>query len=51
MKYLLTLWGDEARFADRTPEQLQENMKHWDAYTVEVQDAGAFLGEIGRAHV
>lgn len=47
MKYLLTLWGDEARFADRTPEQLQENMKHWDAYTVEVQDAGAFLGGEG----
>ncbi len=47
MKYLLTLWGDESRFADRTPEQMQENMKHWDAYTIETKDAGAFLGGEG----
>ena len=47
MKYLLTLWGDESRFADRTPEQIQESMKHWDAYTIETKDAGAFLGGEG----
>jgi hypothetical protein len=47
MKYLLTLWGDESRFADATPEQMAENMKHWDAYTNEVKDAGAFLGGEG----
>jgi hypothetical protein len=47
MKYLLTLWGDETRFADQTPEQFAENMKHWDAYTVEAQEAGAFLGGEG----
>ena len=47
MKYLLTLWGDEARWADRTPEEMQESMKAWDAYTVEVKDAGAFLGGEG----
>jgi hypothetical protein len=47
VKYLLTLWGDEARYAEQTPEQLQENMKHWDAYTTEVKDAGAFLGGEG----
>ena len=47
MKYLLTLWGDESRFADRTPEQLQEDMRHWDAYTIETKDAGAFLGGEG----
>jgi hypothetical protein len=47
VKYLLTLWGDEARYAEQTPEQLQESMKHWDAYTTEVKDAGAFLGGEG----
>jgi hypothetical protein len=47
MKYLLTLWGDESRYADRPPEQLQEDMKHWDAYTIETKVAGAFVGGEG----
>jgi hypothetical protein len=47
MKYLLTLYGDESRFADRTPEQMHEGMKRWDAYTNEAKDAGAFLGGEG----
>ena len=47
MKYLLTLWGDESRFAELTPEQIQANMKEWDAYTIETKDAGAFLGGEG----
>jgi hypothetical protein len=47
MKYLLTLWGDEARFADLTPEQLQENMKQWDAFTSAADDAGVHLGGEG----
>jgi hypothetical protein len=47
MKYLLTLWGDESRFAELTPEQMRENMKHWDAYTTAVKEAGAFLGGEG----
>ena len=47
MKYLLTLWGDETRFADRTPEEIQEAMRHWDAYTIETKDAGAFVGGEG----
>jgi len=47
MKYLLTLWGDESRFADLAPEQIQANMKEWDAYTIETKDAGAFLGGEG----
>ena len=47
MKYLLTLWGDEARWADRTPEEMQASMREWDAYTVETKDAGAFLGGEG----
>ena len=47
MKYLLSLYGDESRNADRTPEQMQESMKAWDTYTKETQDAGAFLGGEG----
>jgi hypothetical protein len=47
MKYLLSLWGDESRYADRTPEQIRESMKHWDAFTIETKDAGAFLGGEG----
>ena len=47
MKYLLTLWGDESRWADRTPEEIQASMREWDAYTVETKDAGAFLGGEG----
>jgi hypothetical protein len=47
MKYLFALIGDESRFADRTPEQSQENMKQWDAFTNETKDAGAFLAGEG----
>jgi hypothetical protein len=47
MKYLLTLYMDEARRASATPEELVEGMKRWDAYTTEVKDAGAFLGGEG----
>jgi hypothetical protein len=47
MKYLLTLYGDESRFAERSPEELQESMQHWDRYTQETKDSGAFLGGEG----
>ena len=47
MKYLLTLYGDESHMADRSPEEMQEAMKQWDAYTRDTQDAGAFLGGEG----
>jgi hypothetical protein len=47
MKYLLTLYGDENRGADRSPEQTREAMKAWDAFTKETQEAGAFLGGEG----
>jgi len=47
MKYLLALFGDESRFADRTPEQMGENMKHWDAYTTAAIEAGVHLGAEG----
>ena len=47
MKYLLTLYRDESRFADLTPEQLQRNMRRWDAYTREAEQAGVHLGGEG----
>ena len=47
MKYLLSLYHDETRVAERSPEELREGMRQWDAYTTEVKDAGAFLGGEG----
>jgi hypothetical protein len=47
MKYLLALIGDESPMADRTPEQMAEAMRAWDAYTNELRDSGAFLGGEG----
>ena len=47
MKYLFALIGDESRYADMTPEQSQESMKAWDAFTNETKDAGAHLAGEG----
>ena len=47
MKYLLTLYGDETRFADRTPEQQAAGMREWDAYTQAAIDAGVHVGGEG----
>ena len=47
MKYLLTLFGDESGWADRTPEQQAASMKAWDDYTRAVIDAGVHLGGEG----
>jgi hypothetical protein len=47
MKYLFALIGDESRAADRTPEEGQEVMRQWDAFTTETKDAGAFVAGEG----
>jgi hypothetical protein len=47
MKYLLALFGDESRYADRTPEELAEGMRAWDNYTRSAIDAGVHLGGEG----
>ena len=47
MKYLLTLYGDESRFADLTPEQQAEGMQRWDAYTSDAIEAGVLVGGEG----
>jgi hypothetical protein len=47
MKYLFALIADESRVADRTPEQMQESMRQWDAFTTDAIDAGVHLGGEG----
>jgi hypothetical protein len=47
MKYLLSLFGDESRFAEITPQQQAEAMKAWDAFTQAAIDAGVHLGGEG----
>ena len=47
MKYLLTLYGDESGWGDRTPEQQAEAMKQWDDYTTAAIEAGVHLGGEG----
>ena len=47
MKYLLTLYGDESRMADMTPEQQAAGMRAWDDYTRSAIDAGVHLGGEG----
>jgi hypothetical protein len=47
MKFLLLLYGDESRWADASPEDVQNVMKAYDAFTREVVDAGAFIAGEG----
>jgi hypothetical protein len=47
MKYLFTLFVDESRFEDQTPEELRQNMQRWDAFTTEAKEAGVHLGGEG----
>ena len=47
MKYLLTLFLDETRGSDRTPEQMVAAMRAWDDYTRAVSEAGVHLGGEG----
>jgi hypothetical protein len=47
MKYMLTLFHDESRLPERTPDQQAEVMKAWDAYTQATIDAGVHLGGEG----
>jgi hypothetical protein len=44
---MLSIFGDEARWADLTVEEAQEGMKAWDAFTQAALDAGVHLGGEG----
>jgi len=47
MKYLLTLFGDESRWGERTPEQQTDSMKAWDDFTNAAIEASVYLGGEG----
>jgi len=47
MRFLLTLIGPEGGWEDITPEQVAEEMKHWEAYGKETVEAGAFVAGEG----
>ncbi len=47
MKYLLTLYMDQSQAEGRTPEDAQAAMSAWDAYTQEVNGAGALVAGEG----
>ena len=47
MKYVLLLYGDETRWENMTPEQVEEDVKAWTAFGQELTDSGAFLAGEG----
>jgi hypothetical protein len=49
MKYLLTIYTDESRWAEATPQDLQDMMTAYEEYTREVVAAGVMLGGEGLA--
>lgn len=44
MQYLLTLYADESRFKTMTPEQQQQGLAAYMAYTQALQAAGVYKG-------
>ena len=44
MQYLLTLYADETRFNSMTPEQKQQGLAAYMAYTQALQTAGVYVG-------
>jgi hypothetical protein len=47
MKYLLTIYSDESQWAEATPQDLQEMMSAYQAFTREATAAGVMLGGEG----
>jgi hypothetical protein len=47
MKYLLTIYSDESQWAQATPQDLQDMMSAYEAYTREITEAGVMLGGEG----
>ncbi len=47
MKYLLTIYGDESRWAEATPKDLEEMMSAYEAFSREATAAGVMLGGEG----
>jgi hypothetical protein len=47
MKYLLTIYSDESQWAEATPQDLEDMMSAYEAYTREATAAGVMLGGEG----
>jgi hypothetical protein len=48
MKYMLIIVGEEGDQQDQlSPEEMQENLKHWSDYSRELVEAGAYLAGEG----
>ena len=49
MRYMLTIVGHEGGRDDATPEEMQEEMGRWQAFTDEIRASGAFIAGEGLA--
>ena len=47
MKYLLLLYGDEGRWADMSPEDVEESVKVWSAFGRQLIESGTYLAGEG----
>jgi hypothetical protein len=47
MKYLLTIYTDESRFAEATPEDIQQVMAAYEKFGRDASEAGVMLGGEG----
>jgi hypothetical protein len=47
MKVLLLLYGDEGRWADKSPEEVADSMQAWGAYSRQLVESGTFLAGEG----
>ena len=47
MKFLLLLYGDETKWAEASPEEVQRIMDAYEVFSREVVDAGAFVAGEG----
>jgi hypothetical protein len=47
MKFLLLLYGDETRWEDMSPEEMQESVKVWSAFGRELTESGAYVAGEG----
>lgn len=47
MKYMLSIYADESDYASATPEQIQQVVEGYNAFTQEVRDKGIFLAGEG----
>jgi hypothetical protein len=47
MRYMLLIIGDEAAYADRSPDEQAASLERWSEYTQALVDAGAFVAGDG----